>query len=210
MKQGAFMKALSVFLMAVMLPFMATAQNGCEPELSYQYITHKGVQYELKNINGVLHGLMAGIYKSKQGNTIIVTVAARDIQCNVLDWRCSFIAKGLPEIKHENMTRFKTGQVCIQVTFEEGKPVVCEDNSQSQAMADLKEDFTNHWEINYAAQREKLLMDSYAKYLEIQQEVRLALIGHFSQTTERVSKLELEVAGLSLENHNLKEELNNK
>ena len=92
------MKALSVFFMALLLPFMATAQESCEPELSYKYLTHKGVQYELKNIHGILHGLMAGFYKDEQGNTIIATVVTRDLQCNPIDWECWFMAKGLPEI----------------------------------------------------------------------------------------------------------------
>ncbi|MAI08406.1 MAG: hypothetical protein CMF61_05555 [Magnetococcales bacterium] len=204
------MKALSVFFMALLLPFMATAQESCEPELSYKYLTHKGVQYELKNIHGILHGLMAGFYKDEQGNTIIATVVTRDLQCNPIDWECWFMAKGLPEIKHENMTRFETGQVCIQVTFEKGKPVVCEDNPQSEVMADLKEDFTKHWEVNYAAQREKLLMDSYAKYIEIQGEARLSLASYFNHVTERISSLEIEVSDLITENEALKKKLKDK
>ena len=88
--------------------------------------------------------------------------------------------------------------------------MVCEDNPQSEVMADLKEDFTKHWEVNYAAQREKLLMDSYAKYIEIQGEARLSLASYFNHVTERISSLEIEVSDLITENEALKKKLKDK
>lgn len=204
------MKALSVFFIALLLPFIATAQESCEPELSYKYLTHKGIQYELKNVHGILHGLMAGFYKDEKGNTIIVTVITRDLQCNAMDWECWFMAKGLPEVGAENSTQFKAGQVCIQVTFEEGKPMVCEEKPQSLMMADLQEDFTKLWEVSYASIREKVLMDSYAKYIEIQADARLSLASYFNHFAERINTLEIEVSDLIAENESLKKKLEDK